>query len=113
MNEANFACRTLNFTGATSYTTKQRASDSSTKGFTIDNLECPSNATDITDCSYESDVNCGAFHNVRIVCGKLFFMFVQLFVLRPEVRLLFVFATASSDNDFEIVLRCCFDISLL
>ena len=73
INEANLACRTLNFTGATSYRRSQRASDYLTKGFTIDNLECPSNATDITDCSYESDVNCGVNHNVRIACGKLLF----------------------------------------
>ena len=72
LNEANLVCRTMNYTGATSYSKNERASDYSTKVFTIDNLVCTENATDITDCSYESDVNCGVNQNVKISCGKLF-----------------------------------------
>ena len=70
INEANLVCRTLNYVGASLFSKSRRASDYITKGFTIDNLVCPSNATDLMDCTYVTDVNCGINHNVQLTCGK-------------------------------------------
>jgi len=64
-NEAEFVCRVLGHDGA-SFSTSQHVSGS----FSMDNLDCPSGASSLSQCTFTTQHDCGSHEGIRLTCGS-------------------------------------------
>ena len=88
--EADAVCRMMGYEGGAA--SHSESSTLSSADFTMDDLNCPAGATDLSECSWTSSHNCGISEGVVLICSEFSghhaqdspFVFVFVFVHRYQ-----------------------------